>query len=86
MNRAELFNLAHDAGFVVNFKEKQIGIQTGFLVKDCTGEIERFAALVAATEREACAKVCESSAPSIGNTNYGTACNECAGKIRKLKS
>lgn len=85
MNRDELLHLAHIAGFVVNFKDATIGVQAGMLVVDCTGEIERFAALVAANEREEAAKVCESSAPAIGNTNYGTACNECAEKIRKLK-
>jgi len=39
-------------------------------------EIERFAALVAAQEREACAKVCETTAPSQIN-GY-----ECAAAIR----
>ena len=32
--------------------------------------LERFAALVAAKEREACAKACEHLANAVGNENY----------------
>ena len=34
----------------------------------CTEELERFAALVRADEREACAKVCEDSVEYAGDT------------------
>lgn len=51
-----------------------------------TNEIQDFAQLVRNTVLEEAAQLCGSKAPAIGNTNYGTACNECAGAIRSLKS
>ena len=50
----------------------------GFLFEDhllVYGELERFAALVAAAEREACAKVCE--------TFYNHEAKDCADAIRE---
>jgi len=50
LDREDIIRIAHKAGFE--------GFGNGDWV--CTTEeIERFAALVAAAEREACAKVCE---------------------------
>ena len=52
MTREDIIKLAREAGF------EQLGPDIEDWV--CfTEEIERFAALVAAAEREACAKVCE---------------------------
>jgi hypothetical protein len=52
-------------------------------------ELERFAALVAASEREACAKVCEAAIPAIRAFGPELAkhaginvCNNLAGRIR----
>ena len=42
-------------------------------------ELERFAALVAAAEREACAKLCDELRDEDGFEPYGT---ECAAAIR----
>jgi hypothetical protein len=47
MTRDDIIRLARDAGL------------TGLVEADVIGNFERFAALVAAAEREACAKVCE---------------------------
>jgi len=46
------------------------------LCYDYLGELERFAALVAAAEREACAKVCEdySDKSDIDHESHGYAC------------
>lgn len=44
--------------------------------------IERFAALVAAAEREACAKVCESEAAKLGQSREALAIGICAAAIR----
>lgn len=44
-------------------------------------EIERFAALVAAAEREACAKVCENEWSNAAERMYG---QECAETIRAM--
>ena len=51
MNRDDIINLAHQAG---------VSVRYGTLGAECWIEdLESFAALVSAAEREACAKVCE---------------------------
>ena len=55
MTRDDIIRLARDAGL------------TGLVEADVIGNFERFAALVAAAEREACAKVCEEVARSFEN-------------------
>ena len=52
MNREDIIHMAREAGF------EELGSRSDDWV--CFGdELERFATLVAAAEREACAKVCE---------------------------
>ena len=53
MNREDIIRMARDAGL------------TGLVEADVIGNFERFAALVAAAEREACAKICTEEAPSL---------------------
>ena len=61
MNREDVIRMAREAGFEELFKDSHDWV--------CfTEEIERFAALVAAAEREACAKVCETHAPTTTPT------------------
>ena len=52
MNRDDIIRIAREAG---------INVEQGFLLRfaGVEDDLERFAALVAAAEREACAKVCE---------------------------
>ena len=45
-------------------------------------ELERFAALVAAAEREACARVCEDKADDLSEGDWDSACINCAAAIR----
>jgi hypothetical protein len=45
-------------------------------------ELERFASLIAAAEREACAKVCEETTASWTQHIYNEACVDCAAAIR----
>jgi len=52
MNREEITRMAQEAGFVGFDGENKC--------------LREFAALVAAAEREACAKVCESAGPDAG--------------------
>lgn len=59
-------------------REAEMGFDTTAL--QFVAELERFAALVAAAEREACAKVCELIAREIDDTN-GLA-TYCAKAIR----
>jgi hypothetical protein len=47
-----------------------------------TDAFERFAALVAAHEREACAKVCEETTASWTQDLYNSGCTDCAAAIR----
>ena len=44
-------------------------------------DLERFAALVAAAEREACAKVCESESAKLGQSREALAIGVCAAAI-----
>ena len=53
MDREEIIRMAREAGFEVY--ETDVWITDGWWLE----ELERFAALVAAAEREACAKVCD---------------------------
>lgn len=57
MNRDDIIRVAKEAGFnqiLATNAGADVWIDDGFYVE----EFERFAALVAAAEREACAKVC----------------------------
>jgi hypothetical protein len=56
MTREDIIRMAREAGF-----SEHDGIVTGGMT-----DLERFAALVAAAEREACAKVCEAAGPDAG--------------------
>ena len=53
MDREQIIRMAREAGFEVY--ETDVWITDGWWLE----ELERFAALVAAAEREACAKACE---------------------------
>ena len=70
MNRDDIIRMAREAGF------------REYLIQDSlSAELERFAALVAAHERDECARVCESTiTPNIDWWN--DACQSCANDIR----
>jgi len=53
MDREDIIKLAREAGLAYGSDEKPLG------------SVTRFAALVAAHEREACARVCLEEAPSL---------------------
>ena len=44
--------------------------------------LERFATVIASSEREACAKVCEEQAKEYASMAAWKLCNECANAIR----
>lgn len=70
MTRDDIINMAKEAGVLPNFE---------VYVED----LERFAALVAAVEREACAVVCMSEGNDIyADRYYNEATFVCAAKIR----
>ena len=68
MNREDITRMAREAGFV--------GMDGDH------GALRRFAALVAAAEREACAKLCE----MIADTAVMPTANECAKAIRRRRT
>jgi hypothetical protein len=80
MTREELIRMAREAG---------CGFESITLNWICPDNLERFAALVAAAEREECAKVCEKAIASIWEFSpedvkqTGTnVCNNLAAAIR----
>jgi len=81
MNRADIIRLARDAELIVWEVESQ-----DWKIVESMKSIELFAALVAATEREACARVCD----KVAERNKHTAAHvgwvlgnvECADAIR----
>ena len=70
MTREDIIRMARDAGL------------TGLVEADVIGNFERFAALVAAAEREACAKVCEETTAAWTQYLYNEGCIDCAKAIR----
>ncbi len=59
MNRDDVIRMAREAGF--DFNLLGATFTSGYLDQ----HLERFAALVAAAEREACAKVCEAEGERV---------------------
>jgi len=74
MNRDEIIRMAREVGLC-----DEEGRDSDSIV--ITGYLERFAELVAAAEREACAKVCDVLADK--HTFEGGYANECAIAIRE---
>ena len=56
MNREDIFRMAQEAGFDYS------GAELSWESVICTEELQRFAALVASAEREACAEICKKHA------------------------
>ena len=76
MNREDTIRMAREAGFFIEHNEiYSMSTQSDH---ELTEPIERFAALVASAEREACAKVCD----RFQERDVGMQPAECAGAIR----
>ena len=76
MTREDIIRMARGTGL------GDTGIRAGFIFfQPGVDGLERFAALVAAAEREACAKVCEEIANKPSNMVLGVAL-DCAAAIR----
>lgn len=69
MNREDIIRMAREAGFIINDENPM------------THSLERFAALVIAAEREACAKECDIQA-SWGNVDERFGARQCSHAIR----
>ena len=97
MTKDELIRMAHEAGFRAGHIELYNSDHMPFVAPcsatDCMPELERFAAIVAAAEREACAKACdeiedeyrerESLKYAELKTDAQTGASDCAYRIRE---
>lgn len=84
-NREDIIKLAREAGFCTLLPSEHIDGTGGIYVgdDDITDSLKRFTALVAAAEREACAKVCiEQSARWHTDQRDVYVAHECAAAIR----
>ena len=70
MNKDNMIRMAREAGWEYADDDR------GF------APLWAFAALVAAHEREACAKLCEKNADDDSEGDWDPACNNCAYRIR----
>ena len=82
MTRDDVIRMAHEAGAAQFYPAAQSTKDQNYLVG--AGFLERFAALIAAAEREACAKVCEdlSNVWKSVSTVSPVVANSCASAIR----
>ena len=84
MTRDDIIEMAREAGFVINEKARKHQpnciFHTHYMVDEM---LERFAHLVAAHEREECAKIADAIAQQIeGSTGYVSWVTDCADAIR----
>ena len=82
MSLDEIIAMAREAGFVAH----EPAPDGGWGGRECSAELVRFAALVAAKEREACATACDAIyhqfiGPAFGEVRHGVAA--CAAAIRE---
>ena len=89
MTRDEIIRMARESGFQTGVMYLADGTPGWPIVQSrgsgCIVEIEAFAALVAAAEREACALVCDAQAEThelLSNTQAVKGCDDCATAIR----
>lgn len=86
MTPEEIIAMAKEAGMEVHERKGQVRISSAVLTgADSTDEVTRFATLVAAKEREACAQVCDELAALNRVGAPGSATweqEECAAAIR----
>ncbi len=72
MNRDDIIRMAREAGLASIYSAcDEPGVRYAY--EDWDEELERFAALVAATEREACAQLCDPYIDSPSDHEAGTA-------------
>lgn len=90
MTHDEIMAMAREAGFRTGQLNLSNGPPVPFIAPasgtSCMFELERFAALVAAAEREACAQVCDHYATALdyGSSPYthSRECKQAAAAIR----
>jgi hypothetical protein len=81
MTRDDIIRMAREAGLYTILNEHAHEYGNGYFEITPYPELERFAALVTAVEREACAQVCNHIANKPSNVVLGVAM-DCATAIR----
>ena len=83
MTREDIIRMAREAGFAV--EDGGVYTPDAYGPGDVTQLVKRFADLVSAAEREACAKVCEVKADEEIGMAYEGIALDCAANIRARK-
>lgn len=78
MTRDEIIRMAREAGYSIRQFDGVDEVMDGDNYHIQTDEVEKFAALIAAAEREACAEICD----RFQARDVGMQPAECAGAIR----
>ena len=81
MTREEIIRMAREAGMVRLLDEHAHEYGNGMFENTEYPQLEKFAALVAAAEREQCARVCERER-AYSTAPYPTEYTQCAAAIR----
>ena len=79
MNQNELMAMAREAGFEVT----EHAIKATNVYGEIDEELERFAALVAAKEREACAQVCDAERQDFGGVAAGPMTTDAGKRVHE---
>ena len=83
MNRDDIIRMAREAGLGTALCHNSVeGERVWIEGADWHDELERFAALVAAAEREECAKECDKIAHRNSGLELGVGASWCAAAIR----
>lgn len=80
LSRDDMIRMAREAGFEVG--RDAGGEYVAPQYSDSVGTLVRFAALVAAAEREACAKVCEDISDNVSSPLWSAGAYDCTEAIR----
>ena len=85
MKKEDIINLAKECGLLIDSNDRlSTSRETSFHVDSCYFNIERFAALISAAERETCAKLCDNLdddlPDGLAGWQYGEAIRERGNK------
>lgn len=78
MTKNDFIEMARKSGFEIGMVTRSVYARS----PSCQSKLKRFADLVAAAEREICAKLCEETTASWTEATYHDGCVDCAAAIR----
>ena len=84
MTHEEIIAMAREAGFEVHERKQQVRVGVDALLGiDSTDKLDRFAVLVAAKEREACAQVCDAERQDFGGVAAGPMTTDAGKRVHE---